>query len=84
MTPLEEVFRGVWPVLVASTARLVRDLDLAEDCAQEAVERALRGWPAGVPDNPRPTTTRGRRRPTRSGWCSPAATPRWPASRRWR
>lgn len=54
MTGLEEVFRATWPVVVASTARFTRDLDLAEDCAQEAVERALRSWPggAGVPDNP--------------------------------
>ncbi|MBP2368575.1 RNA polymerase sigma factor [Pseudonocardia parietis] len=54
MTGLEEVFRAAWPVVVASTARFTRDLDLAEDCAQEAVERALRSWPgwAGVPDNP--------------------------------
>ncbi|SFN63709.1 RNA polymerase sigma-70 factor, ECF subfamily [Pseudonocardia ammonioxydans] len=49
---LEEVFRSAWPVVVASTARLTRDLDLAEDCTQEAVERALRRWPAGFPDNP--------------------------------
>lgn len=52
MTALEEVFRSAWPVVVASTARLTRDLDLAEDCTQEAVERALRRWPAGFPDNP--------------------------------
>jgi RNA polymerase sigma-70 factor (ECF subfamily) len=49
---MDEVFRGAWPVVVASTARLTRDLDLAEDCAQEAVERALLTWPGGVPDNP--------------------------------
>ncbi len=49
---VEEVFRRAWPVVVASTARLTRDLDLAEDCAQEAVERALRTWPAAPPDNP--------------------------------
>jgi RNA polymerase sigma-70 factor (ECF subfamily) len=52
MTAMDEVFRGAWPVVVASTARLTGDLDLAEDCAQEAVERALRAWPAGVPDSP--------------------------------
>ncbi|MCO1657601.1 RNA polymerase sigma factor [Pseudonocardia humida] len=52
MAAMEEIFRGAWPVVVASTARLTGDLDLAEDCAQEAVERALRTWPARVPDNP--------------------------------
>lgn len=48
MTDLEEVSRTTWPVVVASTARFTRDLDLAEDCAQEAVERALRVWPSPV------------------------------------
>ncbi len=52
MTAMDEVFRAAWPVVVASTARRTGDLDLAEDCAQEAVERALRTWPAGMPDNP--------------------------------
>ena len=52
MTGLEQVFRDAWAAVVASTARLTRDLDLAEDCAQEAVERALRTWPQGMPDNP--------------------------------
>jgi RNA polymerase sigma-70 factor, ECF subfamily len=52
MTGLEQVYRDAWAAVVASTARLTRDLDLAEDCAQEAVERALRTWPQGVPDNP--------------------------------
>lgn len=52
MTGLERVFRDAWAAVVASTARLTRDLDLAEDCAQEAVERALRAWPRDPPDNP--------------------------------
>jgi RNA polymerase sigma-70 factor, ECF subfamily len=52
MAAMDEVFRAAWPTVVASTARLTGDLDLAEDCAQEAVERALRTWPAGMPDNP--------------------------------
>ncbi|WP_081924242.1 DUF6596 domain-containing protein [Pseudonocardia halophobica] len=41
----EAVFREAWPLVVASTARLTRDLDLAEDCVQDAVERALRARP---------------------------------------
>lgn len=52
MRSVEEAFRTAWPTVFASTARLTRDLDLAEDCAQEAVERALLSWPDGVPDNP--------------------------------
>lgn len=52
MAALEEVFRRSWPVVVASTARLTRDLDLAEDCAQEAFERAAATWSAAPPDNP--------------------------------
>lgn len=39
--------------LVATLVRVTRDFDLAEDCVQDAVERALERWPAeGVPDNP--------------------------------
>jgi RNA polymerase sigma-70 factor, ECF subfamily len=52
MAPLDDVFREAWPLVVAAIARLTRDLDLAEDCAQEAIERALLTWPGGVPDNP--------------------------------
>ena len=52
MAALDEVFRRAWPVVVASTARLTRDLDLAEDCTQEAFERAVASWPATPPDNP--------------------------------
>ncbi|MEQ3550239.1 DUF6596 domain-containing protein [Pseudonocardia nematodicida] len=49
---LGRVHRDSWPAVVGATARLTRDLDLAEDCAQEAVERALSAWRTGVPDNP--------------------------------
>ena len=52
MAALDEVFRQAWPVVVASTARLTRDLDLAEDCTQEAFERATAAWSATPPDNP--------------------------------
>ena len=72
MAALDEVFRQAWPVVVASTARLTRDLDLAEDCTQEAFERAagdlaghpVRTNPAGVadhdgpPDRARPAASR--------------------------
>ena len=41
-----------WPA-AAAVARLVGDLSVAEDCAQEACAAALKQWPReGVPDNP--------------------------------
>jgi RNA polymerase sigma factor (sigma-70 family) len=39
--------------LIASLARIVRDLDLAEELAQDALVAALEQWPtAGVPEKP--------------------------------
>jgi len=39
--------------IVAALIRTTGDWDLAEDCVQDAAERALARWPAdGVPDNP--------------------------------
>jgi RNA polymerase sigma-70 factor (ECF subfamily) len=38
--------------VLASVVRLTRDLDLAEDCTQDAFVQALRTWPDGIPDNP--------------------------------
>ncbi|MDP3911204.1 MAG: RNA polymerase sigma factor [Gemmatimonadales bacterium] len=48
---------AVWRIesarLIAGLARLVRDVGLAEDLAQDALVAALEQWPAsGVPDNP--------------------------------
>jgi RNA polymerase sigma factor (sigma-70 family) len=48
---------AVWRIesarLIAGLARIVRDVGLAEDLAQEALVAALEQWPkAGVPDNP--------------------------------
>ncbi len=41
------------PRLIAALTRIVRDLGLAEDLAQDALEAALRQWPeSGIPDNP--------------------------------
>ncbi|HEX9338205.1 MAG TPA: sigma-70 family RNA polymerase sigma factor [Pseudonocardiaceae bacterium] len=45
--------RRDWARVFATTAHLTRDLDLAEECTQDAFEQALRTWPAtGVPDRP--------------------------------
>ncbi|MGC4944250.1 RNA polymerase sigma factor [Kribbella sp. DT2] len=49
---VEAAHRESWSVVLASTVRVTRDLDLAEDCAQEAFVRALRTWPEQIPDNP--------------------------------
>ena len=48
---------AVWRIesakLIAGLARMVRDVGLAEDLAQDALVAALERWPtAGVPDNP--------------------------------
>jgi RNA polymerase sigma-70 factor, ECF subfamily len=48
---------AVWRIesarLVAGLARIVGDVGLAEDLAQDALVAALEGWPeSGVPDNP--------------------------------
>jgi RNA polymerase sigma-70 factor (ECF subfamily) len=48
------VFRREQARVVATLIRLLRDVDLAEDAAQEAMEAALVQWPrAGLPDHPR-------------------------------
>jgi RNA polymerase sigma factor (sigma-70 family) len=50
---INEVFRIESPRLIAGLARMVRDVGLAEDLAQDALVTALEHWPAsGVPDNP--------------------------------
>ena len=50
--------------VVASLVRLTGDWELAEDCVQDAAERALMRWPDdGIPDNPAAwLTTTARRR----------------------
>src|SRR5436305_15045450 len=50
---VEAVWRIESARLIAGIARLVRDVALAEDLAQEALVAALEQWPeSGVPDNP--------------------------------
>ncbi|GAA2027168.1 sigma-70 family RNA polymerase sigma factor [Catenulispora yoronensis] len=45
--------RDHWGAVLAATVRLVRDLDTAEECVQDAYAQALRTWPAtAVPDHP--------------------------------
>ncbi|MES2243965.1 MAG: RNA polymerase sigma factor [Pseudomonadota bacterium] len=52
-----EAISAVWRIesakIVASVARLVREIGLAEELAQDALVAALESWPGkGVPDNP--------------------------------
>jgi RNA polymerase sigma factor (sigma-70 family) len=50
---IDAVWRIESPRLIAGLARLVRDLGLAEEVAQDALVAALEQWPAsGVPRNP--------------------------------
>ena len=54
-----EAHRRDWALVLATTTRFTRDLDLAEECTQEAYEQALRVWPeSGVPDRPGAWLTR--------------------------
>jgi len=50
---IEAVWRIESARLIAGLARMVRDVGIAEDLAQEALVAALEQWPeSGVPDNP--------------------------------
>ena len=54
---IHETIDAVWRIesarLIAGLARIVRDVGVAEDLAQDALVAALKQWPeSGVPDNP--------------------------------
>ncbi|MTD94015.1 sigma-70 family RNA polymerase sigma factor [Hyphomicrobium sp. xq] len=50
---IEAVFRIEQAKLIAGLARMVRDVGLAEELAQDALVSALEQWPeAGIPDKP--------------------------------
>ena len=50
---IDVVWRIESPRLIAGLARIVRDVGVAEDLAQDALVAALEQWPkSGVPDNP--------------------------------
>ena len=56
-TDIHRTIDAVWriesPKLIAGLMRIVRDLAVAEDLAQDALVAALEQWPeSGVPDNP--------------------------------
>ncbi|GAA5117040.1 RNA polymerase sigma factor [Pseudonocardia adelaidensis] len=48
-----DAHRREWAAVLAATVRVTRDLDLAEECVQDAYAAALESWTAcGVPDRP--------------------------------
>ncbi len=50
---IETVFRIERAKLIAGLARIVRDVGLAEELAQDALVAALEQWPSsGIPDRP--------------------------------
>ncbi|MGH8171696.1 MAG: RNA polymerase sigma factor [Rhodanobacteraceae bacterium] len=50
---INAVFRIESPKIIAGLARMVRDVGVAEELAQDALVAALEQWPeSGVPDNP--------------------------------
>src|SRR6266566_4147509 len=56
-TDTHRAINAVWRIesarLIAGLARMVRDVGVAEDLAQEALLAALERWPeSGIPDNP--------------------------------
>jgi RNA polymerase sigma-70 factor (ECF subfamily) len=52
-TALTKVHDSEWAVVLAATAFVVRDLDIAEECVQEAYATALLVWARdGIPANP--------------------------------
>jgi RNA polymerase sigma factor (sigma-70 family) len=56
-TDTHRAIEAIWRIesakLIAGLARMVRDVGVAEDLAQDALVAALEKWPAsGVPDNP--------------------------------
>ncbi|MEU4474995.1 sigma-70 family RNA polymerase sigma factor [Micromonospora sp. NPDC023888] len=48
-----QAHRRDWAQVFSTTAQLTRDLDLAEECAQDAFAQALETWAeSGIPDRP--------------------------------
>ncbi len=48
-----EAHRREWGFVLAATVRVTRDIDLAEECVQDAYARALSTWASrGIPANP--------------------------------
>ncbi|KRC61150.1 RNA polymerase subunit sigma-24 [Agromyces sp. Root81] len=63
---VEQAHRSEWSRVFAATVSVTRDLDLAEECVQDAYAQAMESWASsGVPDRPGAwltTTARNRAR----------------------
>jgi RNA polymerase sigma-70 factor, ECF subfamily len=58
-----DAHRREWAYVLASTVRVASDIDLAEECVQDAYLAALEAWQrVGVPDNPAAWLTTAARR----------------------
>jgi RNA polymerase sigma-70 factor (ECF subfamily) len=58
-----DAHRREWAYVLAATARVASDIDLAEECVQDAYVSALDAWKrVGVPDNPGAWLTTAARR----------------------
>src|SRR3954453_16725331 len=65
---LVDAHRREWAYVLAATVRVAGDLDLAQECAQEAYVAALQTWAErGIPSSPGAwlTTTARRKEPDR-------------------
>jgi RNA polymerase sigma-70 factor (ECF subfamily) len=52
-TAVADAHRRGWALVLAATVRVAHDLDLAEECVQEAYAAALTSWARdGIPNNP--------------------------------
>jgi RNA polymerase sigma-70 factor (ECF subfamily) len=48
-----DAHRREWAFVLAATVRVAGDIDVAEECVQDAYARALATWPtAGIPAKP--------------------------------
>ena len=48
-----DAHRREWAFVLAATVRVTGDIDMAEECVQDAYARALATWPsAGIPAKP--------------------------------
>ena len=52
LTPLEDAHRREGAYVLAATVRVTRDIDLAEECVQDAFAKALLSWGDDPPRNP--------------------------------
>lgn len=51
-TAVADAHRREWAYVLAATVRIAGDIDLAEECVQDAYARALSRWPVdGIPSN---------------------------------